>query len=128
MSNQELAPQFYTEFRELLIRCFDESELKRLCVDLGVDYDGLAGLGKNAKALELVHYLQRRKTPDGILKALELTEKKRHDRQREFEYLKLYVTLYVESPSGILSSTKKQERKNGLVRQGRRRASNSKTK
>jgi hypothetical protein len=52
-----------------LDRRFDKAELRRLCFDLGVEYDNLPaeGLGKIHKAMELVRYLDRREGIDGLL-------------------------------------------------------------
>lgn len=46
---------------KFLLKCFDEEELRTFStIDLGVDYDGLRGDGKAAKARELLMYLERR--------------------------------------------------------------------
>ncbi len=39
---------------------FNDSELRDLCFELGIDYESLGGEGKAAKARELVAYCQRR--------------------------------------------------------------------
>jgi Effector-associated domain 7 len=39
---------------------FNDSELRTLCFNLGVDYDVLQGSGKSDKARELIIYLDRR--------------------------------------------------------------------
>lgn len=49
-----------TRLRQQLIAGFDEEELRTLCFDLGVDYDGLPARGKGGKARELVLYFWRR--------------------------------------------------------------------
>lgn len=46
--------------REMLVDRFDDTELRTLCFDLDVDYDGLSGEGKADKARELIAYLARR--------------------------------------------------------------------
>ena len=46
--------------RPILVDRFDLEELRTLCFDLGVDYDSLRGEGKEAKARELVGYIERR--------------------------------------------------------------------
>lgn len=46
--------------RKALSQAFDEEELRTLCFDLGVDYDGLRGEGKDARIRELVAYYMRR--------------------------------------------------------------------
>lgn len=51
-----LAP---VDLRRVLTRLFDEEELRTLCFDLGVDYDGLRGEGKAARARELVALAER---------------------------------------------------------------------
>ena len=55
--------------RDNIDRHFDDSELRSLCFDLGVDYDDLSGLSKADKARELVAYCERRgRTKDLISK------------------------------------------------------------
>jgi AAA+ ATPase superfamily predicted ATPase len=49
-----------TKLHELLVRHFDQEELRSLLFDLGVDFDALRGEGKAAKARELILYLERR--------------------------------------------------------------------
>lgn len=46
--------------RRALVECFDDSELRTLCFDLGVDYDSLPGDSKTDRARELVSYFWRR--------------------------------------------------------------------
>ncbi len=48
------------QLRQNLIHYFNDSELRDLCFDLGVDYESLPGTGKSDKARELVSYLDRR--------------------------------------------------------------------
>ena len=48
-----------TQLRQLLVKRFNEGELRTLCFDLGVDYDDLPGLGRADKARELVDYMER---------------------------------------------------------------------
>jgi hypothetical protein len=45
--------------REKLIGAFNDSELRDLCVDLGIDYDSLGGEGKAGKVRELISYCER---------------------------------------------------------------------
>ena len=46
---------------QLIIQCFDLTELRELCFDVGVDYEDLAGAGKTQKASELAFCMARRK-------------------------------------------------------------------
>jgi len=46
--------------RKVLTERFDLEELRTLCAELDVNFDGLRGEGQEAKARELVAYLQRR--------------------------------------------------------------------
>jgi hypothetical protein len=46
--------------RQTIADTFNTEELKTLCSDLGLDYDNLGGDGKEAKARELIAYLNRR--------------------------------------------------------------------
>ena len=48
-----------TQLRQTLETHFNQSELRTLCFDLGVDYDGLPGESKGDKARELLGYLER---------------------------------------------------------------------
>ncbi len=47
------------QLRDLITRYFNDSELRDLCFDLGIDYENLGGDNKTAKARELVGYGQR---------------------------------------------------------------------
>ena len=48
-----------TELRDFITKYFNDSELRDLCFDLGVEYENLGGDNKAAKARELVAYCQR---------------------------------------------------------------------
>lgn len=65
----ESAPLSPPELRQILVQRFDEEELRDLCFDLNVDYDGLRGEGKISKARELVTWFER----NGRLPELEST-------------------------------------------------------
>jgi hypothetical protein len=52
--------------RRILAERFDLEELRTLCFDLGVRYDDLPAEGQQAKARELVAYLQRRERLDQL--------------------------------------------------------------
>ncbi len=45
---------------QLLDKHFDASELKTLCLELGIDYENLPAVGKANKAREMIKYLGRR--------------------------------------------------------------------
>jgi hypothetical protein len=45
--------------REKLIAAFNDSELRDLCADLGIDYESLGGEGKTGKVRELISYCER---------------------------------------------------------------------
>ena len=49
-----------TQLRRILVERFSLEELRTLCVDLGVSHGELEGEGLEAKARELIAYLQRR--------------------------------------------------------------------
>lgn len=55
------------QLRQLLVDHFNEGELRTLCFDLGVDYDGLPAEGKANKARELVAHLERRNQIPALL-------------------------------------------------------------
>jgi hypothetical protein len=68
--------ELLSNLRQVLNERLNESELRDLCFDLGVDYESLSGEGKADKARELVSFLQRRKRiPELIMKG----EKQRPD-------------------------------------------------
>jgi hypothetical protein len=46
--------------RQILATFFNEDELRDLCFELSINYDGLGGQGTGAKARELVEYCERR--------------------------------------------------------------------
>jgi hypothetical protein len=50
-----------TMLRQLLLTRFNLEELRTLCTDLKVNYSDLGGEGQEAKARELIAFLQRRK-------------------------------------------------------------------
>jgi len=52
-------PPLTTTLREIIVERFDLEEFKTLCVDLNVHYDNLRGEGLEAKARELIAYLNR---------------------------------------------------------------------
>ncbi|MCP4542531.1 MAG: ATP-binding protein [Chloroflexi bacterium] len=66
--------QYRTRLRQIIDTHFSMEELRTLCSDLGVDYDGLPGEGKMSKARELVNYLNRH---DRISDLVELGEQRR---------------------------------------------------
>jgi hypothetical protein len=49
------------QVRQTIIEHFDEEELRSLSFDIGIDYEGLPGQGKNGKARELVAHCVRHK-------------------------------------------------------------------
>ncbi len=48
------------KLHQILSTLFNESELRDLCFNLGIDYENLPGVSKPDKARELVVYFQRR--------------------------------------------------------------------
>lgn len=68
--------ELLSNLRQVLNERFNESELRDLCFDLGVDYESLLGEGRADKARELIGYMERRKRiPELIMKG----EKQRSD-------------------------------------------------
>jgi len=60
----------FTTLRRFITEHFNWEELRTLCQDLGADFDSLAGEGKEAKARELVAFLERRSRLDDLSVAL----------------------------------------------------------
>ena len=65
-----------TDLRIILTSKFNQSELKNLCFDLGIDYDDLPGETKSDKARELIEYLDNR---DQISRLIEVLKSRRPD-------------------------------------------------
>ena len=63
-----------SELRQKLIVSFNDSELRDLCFDLGVDYESVEGGTRDAKARELITYLQRR---DRLTELIDLCRERR---------------------------------------------------
>jgi hypothetical protein len=59
-SVDRILPTDAATLRQILVHHFSLEELRTLCADLGVSYDELPGEGQEAKARELIAYLQRR--------------------------------------------------------------------
>jgi hypothetical protein len=62
-----VTPQILSSLRKAIVECFNSSDLRLLCADLGMDYEDLGGEGKEAKVLELVNYFSRRGKTDQLL-------------------------------------------------------------
>jgi Effector-associated domain 7 len=58
-----------TDLRLKIVEHFDDEELRTLCFDVGVDYDNLRGQGKEAKARELIDYMQRQGRLSDVIQA-----------------------------------------------------------
>ena len=62
--------------RQFIIKHFNDSELRDLCLDMSVDYEVLRGDNKADKARELVAYCERRQIiPDLVARCKELRPK-----------------------------------------------------
>ena len=59
-----------TALREAIDKHFNLEELRTLCDDIGVDFDNLGGEGKEAKARELIAYLERRGELERLIDAI----------------------------------------------------------
>jgi hypothetical protein len=57
--DKETANMDRVQRREMLIKYFNDSELRALCFELNVEYEDLGGTSRSAKALELVTYCER---------------------------------------------------------------------
>jgi hypothetical protein len=62
-----MEPMTATQLLQVLVRYYNEGELRTLCFDLGIDYENLGGEGKADKARELVLYGQRYGRLDSII-------------------------------------------------------------
>ena len=59
--------QEMARLRRLIGQHFNEDELRELALDLGLDYEDVAGAGKKAKVQELVLYFERRQLLDELV-------------------------------------------------------------
>ena len=57
--NESVSQIDVKNLRQLLIEFLNETELRDLCFDLGVDYESLDAIGKAGKARELIDYMKR---------------------------------------------------------------------
>ncbi len=57
--------------RKHIVTRYSLEEIRTLCSDIGVDYDNLAGEGKEAKARELISFLKRRGKLDDLIRYLQ---------------------------------------------------------
>ncbi|WP_420645792.1 WD40 repeat domain-containing protein [Candidatus Leptofilum sp.] len=73
MTNQTTnkLPPDLSRLRHLLVEYFSLSEIRTLCLDLGVRYDDLGGEGITAKVRELLHQLDRTKRIEALLQYVE---------------------------------------------------------
>ena len=53
--------------RRFIVKHFNDSELRDLCLDMGVDHENLSGDNKADKARELVAYCERRQIVPGLV-------------------------------------------------------------
>lgn len=53
-------PAQLAQLRQHLVTAFNDSELRDLCFDVGIEYENLSGTSKADKVRELIAYLQRR--------------------------------------------------------------------
>ena len=58
--NTGQVPEYRARLRRVLTVYFDESEMRSLCFDLGIDYELLGGADKQTKAVELITFCERR--------------------------------------------------------------------
>ncbi len=69
---QEDTPnQNHRELNQAIIKSFNLDEIQDLCIELSIDYDGLAGSGKASKVRELVTYFHRKGRMGDLLAACE---------------------------------------------------------
>jgi hypothetical protein len=70
------AETYRASIRKNLVDLFDDSELRDLCFDMGVEYESLRGEAKSGKARELLAWCERReRVSDLVAKCKELRPK-----------------------------------------------------
>lgn len=70
MDDRKYSADEKAKMRQELVRRFNISELKIFCTDLSVDFDNLAGDTKEAKALELILFLERNRCLSDLARKL----------------------------------------------------------
>ncbi len=65
--NNQVTP---SNLREIIKTYFNDSELRDLCMDLGIDYDSLGGNKKSDKARELVLFLDRHQRTNNLINSI----------------------------------------------------------
>jgi hypothetical protein len=60
LSNHFKSLQYLAQYRQSLIAAFNESELRNLCFDMGIDFEELSATNKSGKVRELIAYCLRR--------------------------------------------------------------------
>ena len=61
---------YQTRLRNILVDRFSLDELRTLCFDMALDYDMLPGQGKEAKARELITFMNRRNRLDELVQSI----------------------------------------------------------
>jgi hypothetical protein len=69
----DLPREQLTDLRQKIVEHFDDEELRTLCFDTDVDYDILRGQGKEAKARELIDFMQRQGRLGDLIRACRRT-------------------------------------------------------
>lgn len=69
----------FTDLHQALIDLYDLEELRTLCAQLGVPFDDLRGEGRQARARELILWLERRERLDELKSVLQKTQLARQD-------------------------------------------------
>ena len=100
--------------RELIDQHFNDSELRSLCFDLDVDYDGLPGETKSDKSRELIAYCKRH----GRIRDL-MTELKQQRKYVPRDEASVYSTTPAGEGPKLGAALHKSESKQDLVRETR---------
>jgi hypothetical protein len=58
-SNSPQSPDWHVRLYDVLDNYFDDNDIRKLCFDLRVDYQDLAGTSKAARVIELIKYFAR---------------------------------------------------------------------
>lgn len=67
---------YLSRLRQFLVKHYDRNELQTLCLGIGVDYESLSGTSKQARAHELVKFMERLGRLHELVTSLEITRPK----------------------------------------------------
>ena len=88
---------------DLLIKRFDDSEIRQLCWNLGLDYEELDGKGKSGKIRELIQRQYRHSQLPQLLRAIMHMRKDIQFSSQDLEDAEVTITEHDEESEGWIA-------------------------